>query len=203
MSSVKVAAILSRPQCVKIFLSLRSPDGKTQVSRNKTVHSVLFDSWWVYVEMAMMAVHMSMIHCTWHRNISGLEPSSLVRLGSLLIRILTWWRHQMQTFTALLALCVGIPRVTGGFPSQRPVTRTFDVFLDLCLNKRLCKRSRHRFETPSCSLWRHSNDIDTEFFQHRSHNANNNENFLKMTTFPFQWKKNVGTANLENNYWIS
>ena len=45
------------------------------------------------------------------------------------------------------------------FPSQRPVTWSFDVFFDLCLNKRLSKQSRCRwFETPSHSLWRHCND---------------------------------------------
>ena len=37
----------------------------------------------------------------------------------------------METFSALLALCAG-HRVTGEFPSQRPVTRSFDVFFDLC-----------------------------------------------------------------------
>ena len=34
----------------------------------------------------------------------------------------------METFSALLALCVGISPVTGEFPSQRPVTRSFDGF---------------------------------------------------------------------------
>ena len=43
----------------------------------------------------------------------------------------------METFSALLALCVGNSPVTGEFPSQRPVTRSFDVFFDLRLNKRL------------------------------------------------------------------
>ena len=39
---------------------------------------------------------------------------------------------------------------TGGFHSQRPVTRSFDAFFDLRLNKRLSKQSRRRwFETPS------------------------------------------------------
>ena len=37
----------------------------------------------------------------------------------------------METFSALLALCEGKPPVTGGFSSQKPVTRSFDVFLDL------------------------------------------------------------------------
>ena len=48
------------------------------------------------------------------------------------------------------------------FPSQRPATRSFDVFLDLCLNKRLSKESIHQwFATPSRSLWRHCNAIGT------------------------------------------
>ena len=41
------------------------------------------------------------------------------------------WRHQMETFPALLALCAGNSPVTGEFPSQRYVTRNFDVFFDL------------------------------------------------------------------------
>ena len=70
-----------------------------------------------------------------------------------------WWRHQMEAFSALLALCEGNPPVPGRFPSQRPVTRRFDVFFDLRLNKRLSKQSRRRwFKTPSRSLWRHCND---------------------------------------------
>ena len=49
----------------------------------------------------------------------------------------------------------------GEFPTtQRPVTRSFDVFFDLRLNKRLSKQPRGwRFETPSWSLWRQCNDI--------------------------------------------
>ena len=43
------------------------------------------------------------------------------------------WRHQMETFSALLALCAENSPVTGEFPSQRPVTRSFDAFFDLHL----------------------------------------------------------------------
>ena len=67
----------------------------------------------------------------------------------------TWWRHQMETFSALLALCAGNSPVT----AQWPVTRSFDVFFDLRPNKLLSKQSRGWwFETPSRSLWRHCND---------------------------------------------
>ena len=69
------------------------------------------------------------------------------------------WRHQMETFFASLDLCAGNSPVTGEFPAQRPVTRSFDVFFDLGLNKRFSKQSwGWRFEIPSRSLWRHCND---------------------------------------------
>ena len=55
---------------------------------------------------------------------------------------------------------------TGEFPSQRPVTRCFDVFSDLGLDKRLSNKPRRRwFETPSPSLWRHFNEWDYTRFQ--------------------------------------
>ena len=72
----------------------------------------------------------------------------------------SWWRHQMETFSALLALCAGNSPVAGEFPSQRPVPRSFDVFFEMCLNKWLWKQSRRRwFETPWRSLWPHCNGM--------------------------------------------
>ena len=74
------------------------------------------------------------------------------------IPLSTWWRHQMETFSALLALCAGNSPVICEFLSQRPVTRTFDVFFGVRLIKRLSNQSRGRwFETPWRSLWRRNN----------------------------------------------
>ena len=42
---------------------------------------------------------------------------------------LPWWRHQMETVSALLAICAGNSPVPDEFPTQRPVTRSFDFFL--------------------------------------------------------------------------
>ena len=71
-------------------------------------------------------------------------------------RPLTWWRHQMETFSTLLTFCA----VTGEFPPQKPVTRSFDVYFDLRLNKRLSKQSwGWWFETQSRPLWRHCNGL--------------------------------------------
>ena len=64
----------------------------------------------------------------------------------------------METFSALLAICAGNSPVPGEFPAQRPVTRSFNVFFDLRLNKQLSKQSRGWWlETPSRPLWRHRN----------------------------------------------
>ena len=78
----------------------------------------------------------------------------------------TWLCHQLETFSALLALSAGNSPVTGGFPSQRPVTRSLDVFFYLRLSKRLSKQSRRWwFEKPSWSLWRHCNVKKSEQIQ--------------------------------------
>ena len=55
------------------------------------------------------------------------------------------------TFSTLLAICAGNSPVIGEFPTQRPVTRSFDVFFDLRLNKRLSKQ---------CDLRRHHTHYD-------------------------------------------
>ena len=70
----------------------------------------------------------------------------------------SWWRHQMETFSALLAICAGNSPVIGEFPAQRPVTRCFDDFFHLRPNKWLNKQWwGWWFETPSHPLWRHCN----------------------------------------------
>ena len=71
----------------------------------------------------------------------------------------------MATFSVLLAICAGNSTVSGEFPTQRPVTRSFDVFSDLRLHKRLTKQSRGWwFETQSHPLWRHCNVIHVYVF---------------------------------------
>ena len=71
---------------------------------------------------------------------------------------MTWRRHQMETFSALLAVCAGNSPVTGEFATQRPVARSFDVFFDLRLNERWSK-SWGWWLKPSRLLWRHSNEL--------------------------------------------
>ena len=71
----------------------------------------------------------------------------------------TWWRHQMEPFPRHWPLC-GEFTGPSEFPAQRPVARSFDVFFDLRLNKRLSKQPwGWWFETPPWSLWRQSNEF--------------------------------------------
>ena len=124
-----------------------------------------------------------LIHCTckWKGSIltKGVSPLDRVQFNekNLFTSLHTNWLtischanwiyrdyHMMTSsngkFSALLALCEENSPVTGEFPSQRPVTRSFGIFFDLRLNKRLSKPSRHRWsETPSRSLWPHCNAI--------------------------------------------
>ena len=77
----------------------------------------------------------------------------------------TRWRHKMETFSTLLALCAGNPPIPGEFPAQRPVTRSSDVFFDLRLNKRLSKQPwGWWFETLPRSLWRDCNESTLNMF---------------------------------------
>ena len=96
------------------------------------------------------------IFCKWIQS----APYYIIDLCKMWLYLLSWWRHLKETFSALLALCAGISPVTGEFPTQRPVTRNFDVFLDLRLKERLSKQSWGCwFETLLCPLWRHCNVI--------------------------------------------
>ena len=112
-------------------------------------------------------------HCQWihserHCWLINMNPPRVIAYSyswkkqnkSYCAYLMAWWPHQMETFSALLTLCAGNSRGTGEFPAQRPVTRSFDIFFDLRLNKRFSKQSRiWWFETLSRPLWRHCNGI--------------------------------------------
>ena len=79
-------------------------------------------------------------------------------VGTMIWSHVSWWRHQMETTSVLLASCAGNSPVPGEFPTKRPVTRSFDVYFDLRPNKRLSKQSwGWWFETLSRPLWRPCN----------------------------------------------
>ena len=100
----------------------------------------------------------------WVRNMGNIEwVAYLVNVNiqndhQLMINKISWWRHQMENFSALLTICAGNSPVPGEFPAKRPVTRSFDVFFGLRLNTRLSTQSwGWWFETLPCPLWRYRN----------------------------------------------
>ena len=104
---------------------------------------------------SMISAQLSIGTCRRHILLGMIHP-----INQWLYIPIPWWRHQMETFSALLAICMGNSPVPGEFPAQRPVTRSFDVFSDLCLNKGLSKQSwGWWFETLSSTLWCHCNVV--------------------------------------------
>ena len=91
----------------------------------------------------------------------------------------TWWRHQMETFSALLALCEGNLPVTGEFPSQKPVTRSFDVFFYMRWYKRLSKPLRRH-------LRRHRAHYGVTVMKHT---------FMMYMHPAFSWRDDMETQN--------
>ena len=115
-----------------------------------------------YMKFFIMKMHFKMWSVKWQPFCPWGDEWRWYQLtGSTWLKIIylvSWWRHQMETFSELLALCKGNSLVTGEFPSQRPVARNFDVFFDLTLNKWLSKPLRRWwFEMLLCSLWHHCN----------------------------------------------
>ena len=106
------------------------------------------NSWYIFTAILL-----------WYHDSRWLNDAEWFVCNLLLCIPPSWWRHQMETFCSLLALCAGNSTVPGEFTAQRPVTRGFDVFFDLRLNKRLSEQSLGWWsETLSSPLWRHCND---------------------------------------------
>ena len=101
--------------------------GSWQARRNLIIWQYSWQIWfreWMNNDMHMKMWHVIIYSCLYMPNFND----------DLAESPLSWWRHQMETFTALLILCAGNSPVTGEFPSERPVTRSFAVFFDLRLN---------------------------------------------------------------------
>ena len=68
---------------------------------------------------------------------SKIDNKAALTRAMAISQYITWWRHLMETLSGLLDFCAGNSPVTGEFPAQRPVTRSFDFFFIRALNKRL------------------------------------------------------------------
>ena len=69
-----------------------------------------------------------------------------IYLNHVVWSLCSWWRHQMETFSALLALCAGNSSVIGEFLWQRPVTRCFMFSL-------ICDRTAVKYTVETPMIW--------------------------------------------------
>ena len=101
----------------------------------------------LYLEIIWARVSIMCWHCSSILHIDGELHDDVIK-----------WKSFPRYWPFISRDCTG----HGEFPTHRPVTRSFDVFFDPRLNKRLSKQLWRRwFETPSRSLWRHCNRIFT------------------------------------------
>ena len=93
-----------------------------------------------------------MVYCgIWYRCMVEFEASLLISYSVLVHNMMTSSIGNFFRVTGYL---------WGEFPTQRPVTRSFDVYFDLRPDKRLSKQLwGWWFETLSHSLWRHRNEL--------------------------------------------
>ena len=105
------------------------------------------------------------MECMWWRHIvAGLLKTQIVSSVKAVRsdRMAARWRHRMETYSALLAICAGNSPVTGEFPAQRPVTRSFDFSFDLLpKNGWVNNPEAGDLRKKSRPLWRHGNNPGT------------------------------------------
>ena len=126
------------------FIQNRSPVKVSYELSSVTLESYLYSASFIAI-LCMASLYIwPLYNGTWqdivftrYRCICKHHVAFRYQFGLIKVSQLSWWRYQMETFSALLALCAGNSPVTGEFPAQRPVTRSFDVFVDLRSNTRL------------------------------------------------------------------
>ena len=107
--------------------------------------------------------------------------------GNLIMTAVFWWHDDIikwKNFPRYWPFVQG----TGEFPTQRPVTRSFNVFFDLRPDKQLSKQWwGWWFETPSCPLWSKSDE--------RKHNIFYMHLIISQWTIDIPWKLPVDKKN--------
>ena len=97
----------------------------------------------------------------------------------------------------VISLLCGKSPVTGEFPAQRPVTRSFDVFFYLRPNKRLSTQSwGWWFDTPSRSLWRHFNEFRIQLFADCRASSPQQYHLKPSLWYSLKWRASYGETRM-------
>ena len=79
----------------------------------------------------------------------------------------TCWRHQMETFSALLALCEGYPSLIGGFPLQRPVICVWTNNWANDQDAGGLRRHRTHYDVSVMNIQQEESDMKVKIIMHR------------------------------------
>ena len=123
----------------------------------------------MYLLMGTIPIKLPWIFLGTPLKVNGVPRNNWGNLTDMGCSLSQQWKSMMTSsdgkiFRITGPLCRDSP-ATDEFPARRPVTRSFDVFFDLHLNKPLSTQSwawRWWFETRSHSLWCHCNGKDSE-----------------------------------------
>ena len=118
-------------------------DSSCRSGHQVTCHIQLVPSWGISLDMmwydhdntSQKLTQKSDLDISSERSLSKSRLLICILCGmSSTTEVMNGGQHQMEIFSTLLAICSRNSPVTGEFPTQRPVTWSFDVFFDLCLN---------------------------------------------------------------------
>ena len=120
----------------------------------------------------------------WRCSVCGCWCWNIVASSTYVIRVplhkssilqykIAWWRHQMLTIFRVTGPLWGAFIGHQWIPLTKSVTRSFDVFFDLRLNKRLSKQSRWWwFEIWNlCSMVHVPTPLSSRYIFHQQYNA--------------------------------
>ena len=184
----------SKPKKAARFWTILSPKNwSTVIGGKEKVTMIRGDT---RISMIVFPIIITRRSCrSLSRKLSPFRPFWKSNLYSSPVSSRSNWRLRKQRLTmmtssngnisALLALCEGNSPVTGEFPAQRPVTRSFDVFFDLRLSEK-CEAGdlrRHRAHYDVTLMLLHCNRNVIILTKLSSQAATE---VVKMTTFPFQ-----------------
>ena len=127
-----------------------------QRRRCPNIHQIIAPNLAIHISDSLQSLRALFRHCA-NDGVIKLNGYGKHTKGHFLLhKKRAWWHHQKGNIFRVTGYLCG---VTGEFPAQRPVTRSFNVFFYLRLNKRLSKQwGGWWFETPSRLLWRNRNE---------------------------------------------
>ena len=131
----------------------------TEIHNHGMVEMIMIAKWDVILDYSIKYTiyFVKITHCVLASIIT--YPAPLIVPAVISLSIMHQWQYAVCMMTSSNGNISALLAFTGEFPAQRPVTRSFDVFFDLRLNKPLSKQSwGWSFETPSRSSWGLCND---------------------------------------------